>query len=187
MFYFCFKIYVIVQGERLNMFRVFVAKCAIRFRDIKYKYVGRINRWIYMSAFARVGSGLVINGSPRIFYPEKIYVGNNVTINDKCQIAPRGKVYLSDYVVMSRGAQIVAGELDTKTWTEEGYKKSEHVAKDVYIGEGTWLCVNSIVLPGVAIRGKGVIVAAGAVVTADINEDYVIVGGVPAKIVKRLK
>lgn len=41
-------------------------------------------------------------------------------------------------------------------------------------------------LPGVDISGKGVIVAAGAVVTHDITEDYVVVAGVPAKVVKRL-
>lgn len=37
------------------------------------------------------------------------------------------------------------------------------------------------------ISGKGVIVAVGAVVTKDITEDFVVVAGVPVKIVKRLK
>ena len=40
--------------------------------------------------------------------------------------------------------------------------------------------VNSLV-------GKGVIVAAGAVVTKDITDDFVVVAGIPAQIVKRLQ
>ena len=77
-------------------------------------------------------------------------------------------------------------------WTHQngyggGDKDAPHVGLDVHLGEGTWLCVDSIVLPGVDISGKGVIVAAGAVVTKDITEDYVIVGGVPAQIIKRLE
>ena len=57
----------------------------------------------------------------------------------------------------------------------------------MFIGEGTWLCVNSIVLPGVKISGKGVVVAAGAVVANDIDEDYIVVGGVPARKIKQIK
>ena len=67
-----------------------------------------------------------------------------------------------------------------------GYRNAPHRALDVHIGEGCWLCVNSTVLPGVNISGKGVIVGAGAVVTKDIKEDYVLVGGVPARILKKL-
>lgn len=57
----------------------------------------------------------------------------------------------------------------------------------MYSSGGSWLCVNSVILPGVHITGKGVIVAAGAVVTNDITDDFVIVGGIPARIVKDLK
>ena len=96
-------------------------------------------------------------------------------------------MYIGDYVTMSRGAQITAGTLDTNRWADGEYKKHIHTQGEVHLAEGTWLCVNSVVLPGVSITGKGVVVAAGAVVTHDITEDYVIVGGVPARIVKRLK
>lgn len=57
----------------------------------------------------------------------------------------------------------------------------------MYISGGAWLCVNSIILPGAHITGKGVIVAAGAVVASDITDDFVIVGGIPARIIKRLE
>lgn len=49
----------------------------------------------------------------------------------------------------------------------------------VTIGDYAWLCSNCIILPGVTL-GEGVIVAAGAVVTKDV-EPWTVVGGVPAK------
>lgn len=52
----------------------------------------------------------------------------------------------------------------------------------VVIGNDVWIGANAIILPGVRI-GNGVVIAAGAVVTKHI-EDYAIVGGVPAKVIK---
>ncbi len=52
----------------------------------------------------------------------------------------------------------------------------------VTIGHDVWLGVNSTILPGVSI-GNGAIIAAGAVVTKDV-EPYAIVGGVPATLIR---
>lgn len=52
----------------------------------------------------------------------------------------------------------------------------------VVIGNDVWIGANVSILPGVHI-GDGAILAAGAVVTKDV-EPYAIVGGVPAKVIK---
>lgn len=150
-------------------------------------YWVRIRSLYYKSILAECGKGLVVNGKVHIWNPENIHVGERFTINAGCQISARGKVYIGNNVVMSRGSQITVGQLDTTKWIEEEGKVRTHVQPSVHIADGCWLCINSIVLPGVKITGKGVIVAAGAVVSQDINEDYVVVGGIPAKIIKRLK
>ena len=54
--------------------------------------------------------------------------------------------------------------------------------KPVNIGADVWIGANAIVLPGVTI-GDGAIVAAGSVVTTNV-EAYSIVGGIPAKEIK---
>ncbi len=55
----------------------------------------------------------------------------------------------------------------------------ENRGGDVVIGDRVWIGYRAIVMPGVTI-GEGAVVAAGAVVTKDV-EPFTIVGGVPAK------
>ena len=53
------------------------------------------------------------------------------------------------------------------------------------IKENAWICIGAIICPGVTI-GKNAVVAAGAVVTKDV-EPNTIVGGVPAKVIKKIE
>lgn len=159
----------------------------IKIQQLNYIYHGRFLSLCLRYAFGKCGKSFKANGYPIIHDPEKIYVGDNFTINSGAQICPRGNIYIGNNVTMSRGSQITAGGFDTSNWKEIRLKKIvPHIDGDVFLADGTWLCINSIILPGVKIEGKGVIVAAGAVVANDIKEDYVIVGGIPAKIIKRL-
>ena len=56
--------------------------------------------------------------------------------------------------------------------------------KTVVISDDVWIGANAVVLPGVTI-GRHSVVAAGAVVTSDVPEG-VVVGGVPAKVLKNI-
>jgi len=62
-------------------------------------------------------------------------------------------------------------------------KRPFNGTKETNIGNDVWIGAKSIILNGVKI-GNGVIIAAGSVVTKDIPS-YTIVGGVPAKIIKK--
>ena len=64
-------------------------------------------------------------------------------------------------------------------------KRGDMQPKPIVIGENVWIGSNSTILPGVTI-GKGSIIAAGAVVTKDVDEN-VVVGGVPAKFIKKIE
>jgi acetyltransferase-like isoleucine patch superfamily enzyme len=54
----------------------------------------------------------------------------------------------------------------------------------ISVGNKVWIGAGVIVLPGVTI-GDNAIIAAGAVVTTDVPADT-IVGGVPAKVIKKI-
>ncbi|MNW06569.1 putative acetyltransferase [compost metagenome] len=55
--------------------------------------------------------------------------------------------------------------------------------KPIVIGDEVWIGCKSIILKGVTI-GNGAVVAAGSVVTKDV-EPYTLVAGIPAKVIKR--
>lgn len=57
--------------------------------------------------------------------------------------------------------------------------------EDIRIGSDVWIGARAVILPGVHI-GDGAVVGAGAVVTDDV-EPMTIVGGVPAKLLRRRK
>jgi len=54
---------------------------------------------------------------------------------------------------------------------------------DIIIGEDVWIGSNAVILSGVHI-GRGAVIAAGAVVTKDVPA-YTVVGGIPARVIKR--
>lgn len=68
---------------------------------------------------------------------------------------------------------------------ERQNSNSGSFAKPIKIGDDCWLGAGVTVLPGVTI-GHGCTIAAGAVVTKDV-EDNCLVGGVPAKLIRKLK
>lgn len=91
------------------------------------------------------------------------------TIGNHCMIAP-GCVLLSKNHEHSR----VDIPMSLQGETED---------EPVTLENDVWLGRNVLIMPGVTV-GHGSIVAAGAVVTKDV-EPYSIVGGVPAKFIKK--
>ena len=53
------------------------------------------------------------------------------------------------------------------------------------VGEKSWLGMNSVLLPGVNL-GPHSVVAAGAVVNKSYPDGYVVLAGVPAKVIRSL-
>lgn len=56
---------------------------------------------------------------------------------------------------------------------------------DIRVGDGTWICMDSVVLPGVTI-GKGVVIAAGSIVNHDVPDNE-LWGGNPAVKIRSLE
>lgn len=59
------------------------------------------------------------------------------------------------------------------------------IGEDIVLGDKCWVGMNAVILPGVTL-GPRTIVAAGAVVTKSFTNGNIVIGGVPAKIIKYL-
>ena len=55
----------------------------------------------------------------------------------------------------------------------------------IHIGKNVWIGANAVVCAGVSV-GDNAVIAAGAVVVKDVEANTV-VGGVPAKLIKRIE
>ncbi len=113
----------------------------------------------------------------------KIRIGNKCFIGDEVLLDARGGVTLEDHVTISNRVAILThinvGYPDHPLQKAYPTKEAEVIIKrGAYIGTGAKL------LPGVII-GQQSVVGAGAVVTKNVA-DHVVVGGVPAKIIKKL-
>ena len=74
---------------------------------------------------------------------------------------------------------------DESTHSSLSAHRGETIPAPIVIGENVWIGANATVTPGVTI-GDSAVVAAGAIVTKDVPPN-VIVGGVPAKIIREIK
>lgn len=112
---------------------------------------------------------------------KNIHVGEDFLSNYNLTILDIARVNIGNHVMIGPNVDIYTVNHPE---TVEGRRKYLAQATPVTIGDDVWIGGRSVILPGVTI-GNNVIVAAGAVVTHDVP-DNCIVGGVPAKIIKKL-
>lgn len=129
--------------------------------------------------------GKKVDDEFRLFPPfytdfgKNIHIGKNVFINAGCKFQDQGGIYIGDDVLI--GHNVVLATLNHE---EELEKRENLCPSPIKIGNKVWIGSNATILPGVTI-GEGAIIAAGAVVTKDVSAKTV-VGGVPAKFIKKI-
>jgi acetyltransferase-like isoleucine patch superfamily enzyme len=111
---------------------------------------------------------------------KNITIGTKVFINSGCKFQDQGGITIGDGVLI--GHNVVMATLNHNILPE---KRANLLPKPIHIGKNAWIGANATILPGVTI-GDGAIVAAGAVVTKNVQENT-IVGGNPAKIIKKIE
>jgi maltose O-acetyltransferase len=136
-------------------------------------------RWIwYRSRCASFGHGVLVDYGTYIRYPSRVHIGDDVSINRDCRIYPSflikgAMIRIEDGAVIAPGVTLFGAGQDAAD------PDLGDVAADIVIGRGAYIGGNSTIRYGVHI-GEGAVVAAGAVVVADVAP-WTIVGGVPAR------
>lgn len=133
-------------------------------------------RFVYR--FRRVGRNIRLDRNLFV-YPRRVSLGDNVFIGRYSFLD--GDIEIGNGVMLAGSVAIVGGDHEFRTVGLPMFAAGrEHwnrttVCDDVWIGHG------AIILNGLTI-GRGAMVAAGAVVTRDV-EPYAIVAGNPARVI----
>lgn len=115
--------------------------------------------------------------SCRIWQPWKLTMGAYACLSADVDCYTVAPITLGDNATVSQGVKLCSAGHDIAS------KIMELTTAPIVIGANAWVAGWSIILPGVTI-GEGSVVAAGAVVTKDV-EPWTVVGGSPAKFIKK--
>lgn len=124
------------------------------------------------------------------YSPEQTTVPERaLVIGDRCLLGERVGLVAHESIVI--GDDVWFGKDVYVTDANHGFSdldvpigKQLGPHRPVSIGDGSWVGHGSVILPGATI-GRNCVVAAGSVVRGEVP-DHTIVGGVPAKVIRKL-
>ena len=147
----------------------------------KYISIGKgttIHKGVILTAWDKYGE--------QTFTPS-IKIGDNCNIGEYAHITACKEIIIGNNVLTGRRVYIsdnAHGNSSKEEIDIPPIKRPLYVKGSVVIEDNVWIGERVCILSGVHI-GKGAIIAANAVVTRDVPATC-IVGGVPAKIIKRI-
>lgn len=126
-------------------------------------------------AGAKIGRDVAVRRGIRVIYPWRLSIGAQTLIGGSVCLDARGGLVIGSNCNISD---------EVAVWTVEHDIQSTEFAMTegpVVIGNRSWICFRSTLLPGVSI-GEGAVVASGSVVTRDVPA-FSVAAGIPAKVI----
>lgn len=162
-----------------------------------------LSRW-YLRKCTSIGNLVSVNNKPTIVNKGKIFIADEVRIwsnihptkifVDKGATLTVGRNSRINGVHISVSDRIEIGSnvriapyciiIDNDYHKVDDHFSDEGTRHPIIIEDDVWITMNCMVMKGVRI-GKGSVIAAGAVVTKDVAP-YTVVGGIPAKLIKKI-
>ncbi len=136
-------------------------------------------KFVYRLAGLKIGKGSKVHVFARFFEPKNIEIGEDSVVGESAFLDGRTKIEIGSHVDIASQVLIYNSQHDIDDTGFGAIEKPVAVEDYVFIGP------RAIILPGVKI-GRGAVVAAGAVVTRDVEAGKV-VGGVPAREIRTRK
>ena len=106
-----------------------------------------------------------------------VIIGRNVVVMNNSLFMAAGGITIEDDVMVAANVQLISNNHDL-------YDHQILTCKPVRLKCNCWIGAGATILPGITV-GENAVMAAGAVVTKDV-EDNTVVGGNPAKVIKRI-
>jgi len=133
---------------------------------------------LYKLVFKKIKSFALIYPGVYFTHTYGIKIGHRFSINTGTIIDGRGGITIGDGVMIGPHTAIYSSDHD---FTQLGRPMAslDHIMTPVVIKDDVWIGAHVCITGGITI-GHGAVIAAGAVVTKDVEDDM-IVAGVPAK------
>lgn len=156
----------------------------LEFEMMVLKIVGiipshHIRRFFYRMGGIKIGKGSTIHTGATFYDSRHIVIGDDSIIGENVVLDGRAKLVIGDHVDIASEVMIYNSEHDIND------AHFGPIEKEVIIDDYVFVGPRAIILPGVHIK-KGAVIAAGAVVTKDVEAGSV-VGGIPAKEISKRK
>lgn len=122
-----------------------------------------------------------VHYTSRVVAAEKVKLGRASYPGDMpgCYIQANNYIHIGDYCLFGPNVGLISANHDPAN------PRRHIVSPPIRIGNGCWIGMNAIILPGVEL-GPSTNVGAGSVVTKSFPEGYCIVAGNPARLIKKL-
>lgn len=133
-------------------------------------------------SFAECGHNVTLGRHSEVSGAGNIYMGHDVYLGPRTTLlTTRAKIRIGDYVMSGPNLTVISGDhrtdiLDRPMMTLSDEDKLPENDQDVIIGDDVWMGSGVTILKGVHVSDHCVI-AAGAVVTKDIEPEFSIWGG----------
>jgi len=118
-----------------------------------------------------------------------IYTGFHISVSEGATLT-LGQGYINNHVVIDCFESITIGKnvviskgVTIRDSDNHAINGNSNISAPILIDDDVWIGVNATILKGVKIA-SGAVIAAGAVVTRDVEKNT-LVGGVPAKLIKK--
>lgn len=165
-----------------------ISRMLLLINDLMYRgLIKSIISPMKKSACAECGKNVYMGPKVMINGYDHLYLGNDVSLGTETKIlCTRADLKIGNHVIFGPGVTVVTGNhridmIGRYIDSIKDAEKTEDNDAPVHIVGDNWIGANATILKGVTI-GRGGVIAAGAVVTKDV-EPYSIVAGVPAKVI----
>lgn len=167
--------YTLYNHNDMNHYLKYIYYPLFLFRNIVINKIPsrHFRKWFDSILGARIGKNSYLFRRTEVLFPKGVLIANNTTIGWFSLLDARGGIYIGNNVTVASYVKFITGTHDTQS------KNFEADFKPIQIDDYVWICTGATICSNVHI-GEGAVVAAGAVVTQNV-EPYTIVGGVPAK------
>ena len=135
------------------------------------------NRLVSELFMGNIGEGSRVMSPLTVVRGNRVKIGRNVVVMNNSLFMAAGGITIEDDVMIAANVQLISNNHDL-------YDHQILTCKPVRLKRNCWIGAGATILPGITV-GENAVVAACAVVTKDV-EDNTVVGGNPAKVIKRL-